>query len=252
LRGKAEKIISIQDIQGQLENQEMEAWQNLIRVLTHEIMNSVTPITSLAQTASRNVEDLIKELPDKETLIEELQDIHDAMETVGNRGTGLMRFVESYRSLTRLPKANIRIFPLQGFVEQVETLMSDQFSAAGVEFQTSVRPESLELSGDAELLEQAVINLLKNAMEAVEGSDKAKVSLEASLASRGHIVIAVTDNGCGMEEEIRNSIFVPFFTTKRHGTGVGMSLVRQIIRLHRGQVGVSSQPGEGTEIRLIF
>ena len=252
LQGRAEKIVSIQDIQGQLENQEMEAWQNLIRVLTHEIMNSVTPITSLAQTASETVEGLMAQLPDDSTMSEDLQDTFDALDTVGRRGAGLMRFVESYRSLTRLPKAKIRIFRLDSFLQRVETLMADSFQSMGVKFHTGIEPESLELSGDPELLEQAVINLLKNAQDAVADAGNPQVSLTARLGVKGHIIIVVRDNGSGMDEEIRNNIFVPFFTTKRHGTGVGMSLVRQIVRLHRGQVGIVSEPGQGTEIRLRF
>jgi nitrogen fixation/metabolism regulation signal transduction histidine kinase len=252
LRGTAEKIISIQDIQGQLENQEMEAWQNLIRVLTHEIMNSVTPITSLAGTASETVGELIKALPDDSHMQEDLQDTSDALDTVGRRGAGLMRFVESYRSLTRLPKANIRIFRLDQFVNHISSLMAEPMKEQGIRFRGNVSPESLELSGDPELLEQAVINLVKNAMEAVDGADEPAVDLKARLGDKGHIIISVSDNGAGMDEDVRNSIFVPFFTTKRHGTGVGMSLVRQIMRLHRGQVGISSEPGEGTEIRLRF
>jgi len=252
LKGRSEKIVSIQDIQGQLENQEMEAWQNLIRVLTHEIMNSVTPITSLAQTASETVDGLITELPDGSTMREDLQDTFDALDTVGRRGAGLMRFVESYRSLTRLPTAKIRIFRLDAFLQRIGTLLEASFRRQGVKFQTLVEPESLELSGDPELLEQAVINLLKNAQDAVMDTENPQVSLAARLGTKGHIIIAVKDNGSGMSEDILNNIFVPFFTTKRHGTGVGLSLVRQIVRLHRGQVGITSKAGEGTEIRLRF
>ena len=252
LRGRAEKIISIQDIQGQLENQEMEAWQNLIRVLTHEIMNSVTPITSLAQTASETVDGLMTGLPQDSPMHEDLQDTFDALDTVGRRGAGLMRFVESYRSLTRLPKARIRIFRLDSFLQRIETLLGESFREKDIGFNTTVTPTSLELSGDPELLEQAVINLLKNALDAVVESPKPEVSVVASLGGKGHIIIAVKDNGSGMDEEILNNIFVPFFTTKRHGTGVGLSLVRQIVRLHRGQVGISSEADKGTEIRLRF
>jgi nitrogen fixation/metabolism regulation signal transduction histidine kinase len=252
LRGIAEKIISIQDIQGQLENQEMEAWQNLIRVLTHEIMNSVTPITSLADTASATVGDLMKNLPPDSDMLEDLNDTHDALDTVGRRGAGLMRFVDSYRSLTRLPKAKIRIFQLGDFVQHIGNLMADSMNEQGISYNGSVEPNSLELSGDPELLEQAVINLVKNAMDAVSGREQPKVELKARLGEKGHIIISVADNGTGMDEEVRNSIFVPFFTTKRHGTGVGMSLVRQIMRLHRGQIGISSVSGQGTEIRLRF
>jgi len=252
LGGRSEKIVSIQDIQGQLENQEMEAWQNLIRVLTHEIMNSVTPITSLAQTASETVDGLITQLPPGSGMHEDLQDTFAALDTVGRRGAGLMRFVESYRSLTQLPSARIRIFRLDGFLQRIATLLEESFRQQEVKFHTVVEPQSLELSGDPELLEQAVINLMKNALDAVAGVDDPQVGLAARLGTKGHIIIAVTDNGSGMDEGVRGNIFVPFFTTKRHGTGVGMSLVRQIMRLHRGQVGITSETGQGTEIRLRF
>jgi nitrogen fixation/metabolism regulation signal transduction histidine kinase len=252
LRGTAEKIISIQDIQGQLENQEMEAWQNLIRVLTHEIMNSVTPITSLAGTAHKTVAQIMETLPETSEMLEDLQDTSDALDTVGRRGAGLMRFVESYRSLTRLPKAKIRIFRLDEFVQHIGSLLADSMKDTGITYSGTVKPDSLELSGDPELLEQAVINLVNNAMDAVSDVDRPEVELKARLGNKGHIIISVTDNGAGMSKEVRNSIFVPFFTTKRHGTGVGMSLVRQIMRLHRGQVGINSAPGQGTEIRLRF
>jgi signal transduction histidine kinase len=215
-------------------------------------MDSVTPITSLAQTASETVDDLITSLPENSNMHEDLRDTFDALDTVGRRGAGLMRFVESYRSLTRLPKAKIRIFRLENCVQHISTLMSESMKKQGVVFRTGLEPSSLELSGDPELLEQAVINLLKNAQDAVSESKSPEISLRAPLGDKGRIIIAVSDNGSGMDEDIRSNIFIPFFTTNRHGTGVGMSLVRQIIRLHRGQVGIRSEPGNGTEIRLRF
>ena len=252
LGGRELKIVSVQDIQQSLESQESEAWQNLIRVLNHEIMNSMTPITSLAQTGRRNVEDLMAGLEQDNPSLEALQDIRDALEAMGNRGAGLMRFVDSYRSLASLPQVNARPFRLDAFVDRIHRLMASDFQAAGVSWVSNTHPVSLELNGDAQLLEQAVINLLKNARESLAGRTEPAVSLTAKLGDKGKVIIAISDNGCGMDEETLGNIFVPFYTTKRGGTGVGMNLVRRIVRLQGGQVHVQSEPGKGSSMRLVF
>ncbi len=254
LGGVVEKIISIQDLREPLESRESEAWQNLIRVLNHEIMNSMTPITSLASTGRESVGRVRSALnlePD-DPLDSDLEDVSDALDAMGKRSEGLMRFVSSYRSLNQLPTARMRPIRLEEFVERVGKLLAHALEAANIEWHTSVTPPGLELSGDAELLEQAVINLLNNSIDAVSQTPQPTISLTALLATKGRITIAVEDNGCGMDAEVVNNIFVPFFTTKREGTGVGMSLVRRIVRLQGGQVHVHSKPDAGTTISLVF
>ncbi len=251
-RGHEEKLVCIQDISSELEARELEAFQNLMRVLTHEVMNSITPITSLAETAGKDVAALKQGLADSSELDETLDDMQEAIETIGRRGKGLVRFVNSYREMTRIPEPEIETCSVSSLFARVDRLMGEDASARGVALESAVDPHTLEISADPELIEQALINLMRNALDAAEGRPDALVSTRAQIGRSGRVVLAVKDNGTGLTEEARKNLFVPFFTTKRQGTGVGMSIVRQIMRLHRGTIGVESTPGEGTVVSLRF
>jgi len=253
LRQQKYTMVSVQNIQSELEEKEMEAWQNLIRVLTHEIMNSVTPIASLASTAN----DLLMQIPEdredsKKTPLTAIDDVSSAVQTIERRSQGLLRFVDSYRKLTRLPKPNFQIFPISELFERVQQLMQSQISERGIDFQTRVDPESLELTADPEMIEQVLINLLMNAIQASARKHKPRIRLTASMDDRGRTVIRVTDNGPGITDEAMEKIFIPFFTTKKEGSGIGLSLARQIIRLHRGSISVQSKPHVETVFTLRF
>lgn len=242
------KIVSLQDIHGELEARELEAWQNLIRVLTHEIMNSATPISSLAATAAELLAEA-REGPDRVSAIE---DAYDAVETIAKRSSGLVHFVESYRRLTRLPKPVQRTVSVAEIFGQVAQLMGPELERRGIALTRDIAPPHLQITADPDLVEQVLINLVRNAVDALADAVAPCIRLAGDVDSAGHVVIAVIDNGHGMDAQVRENIFVPFFTTKRHGTGVGLSLVRQIMRSHRGNVGVRSAPGEGTVVRLSF
>jgi signal transduction histidine kinase len=233
---------------GELEAREVEAWQNLIRVLTHEIMNSATPISSLAATAAELRAEARKH-PGETSAID---DAHDAVETIATRSSGLVHFVDNYRRLTRLPKPSPRRCAAAELLDRAAQLMQPELAARGIALARSVTPRNLEINADPELLEQVLINLLRNAMDALGGTARPEIRLAAEIDNAGHAVIAVHDNGQGMDEQVRQNIFVPFFTTKRDGTGIGLSLVRQIMRAHHGSVGVVSAPGEGTAVHLRF
>ena len=248
IAGRTHKIVSLLDIHGELEAREVEAWQNLIRVLTHEIMNSATPISSLAATAA----ELLAEARTHPGETSAIADAQDAVETIAKRSSGLVHFVDSYRRLTRLPKPTLRPCAAAELLDRVAQLMQPELARRGIALDQSVTPRNLEISVDAELLEQVLINLLRNAIDALGETARPQIRLAAEIDAAGHAVIAVSDNGQGMDEQVRQNIFVPFFTTKRHGTGIGLSLVRQIMRSHRGSVGVQSAPGEGTAVRLSF
>jgi nitrogen fixation/metabolism regulation signal transduction histidine kinase len=248
IRGRAYKIVSLQDIYGELEAREVEAWQNLIRVLTHEIMNSATPISSLATTAA----ELLAEARAGAGHDGAIVDAHDAVETIAKRSSGLVRFVESYRRLTRVPQPKLANVAVAAMFDRVAALMKPELDRRGIELRTSASPRNLEISADADLLEQVLINLLRNAVDAVAAAEQPRIALAAEIDARGRAVIAVDDNGHGMDEQVRQNIFVPFFTTKQGGTGIGLSLVRQIMRSHHGSVGVQSAPGRGTSVRLSF
>jgi nitrogen fixation/metabolism regulation signal transduction histidine kinase len=251
MRGRDLTIVTLQDIRRELEARELTAWQNLIRVLTHEIMNSVTPISSLAVTAGELLADAqASSAPSAAEAA--VRDAKDAVDTIAQRGTGLVHFVESYRRLTHLPKPTLRSFSVAELFSHIRQLMARELQTRSIELSQSVDREVAQLTGDSELIEQAVINLVKNAIDAVSDAASPEIGMSAYIDPAGRPTIAVADNGQGMDEAVRENIFVPFYTTKREGTGVGLSVVQQIMRSHQGSVEVASAPGEGTEIRLVF
>jgi signal transduction histidine kinase len=248
MRGETFTLASVQNIQSELEEQEMEAWQKLIRVLTHEIMNSITPISSLAST----VRGLIPEKGSGEYEFEALSDVHLALETIQSRSQGLLHFVETYRELTRIPKPDFRIFPVFELFSHIGQLMKADLDEKNIEFQSAIAPETLELMADPDLVEQVLINLLRNAAQALNGRENGRIDLTAQLDRRGRVVIRVRDNGPGILADVQERIFIPFFTTKRDGSGIGLSLSRQIMRVHRGTISVQSKLNEETVFTLRF
>ncbi len=237
-RGRDLTLVSVQDIRGELEEREIEAWQKLIRVLTHEIMNSMTPISSLAGT----VEGLIDRGCAGES--ESLADIRGALKTIQRRSEGLLHFVDGYRNLARVPKPDLRFFPAADLFAQVTQLLQPKLDECGGRLETSSSPARLEVLADPVLLEQVLINLVLNACEAVQGLDQPQIALSASLDERGRPVVQVRDNGPGIPAENLDKIFVPFFSTKEGGSGIGLSLSRQIMRLHGGSISAVSRPGQ--------
>ena len=253
LRAQKFSLVSIQNIHSELEEKEMEAWQKLIRVLTHEIMNSITPIASLTSTMS----DLIKEaygkkVKPKKLENEALQDIQQALQTIQKRSQGLQHFVDAYRNLTLIPKPNFQIFSVRDLFNRIHKLMQVNIEKNSIRFEVNVDPETLELTADPELVEQVLINLMLNAFQAVEGRKDAHIELKALLDRRGRIIIQVADNGPGIPKENIEKVFVPFFSTKEGGSGIGLSLSRQILRLHNASIGVHSEPNIQTVFTLRF
>ena len=244
-------LVAMQNIQHELEEKEMISWQNLIRVLTHEIMNSITPIASLASTA----QGLLKDNQDcevPESMNEAIGDVRQAVNTIEKRSTGLLTFIENYRKLTRIPKPAFKVVQVKDLFDRVEYLLKDQFEQSAIKFKSRIDPESLTITADPALIEQVLINLCKNSMEAVNGVINPKIKLKADTDGRGNPVIKVSDNGKGITESVVEKIFIPFFTTKPLGSGIGLSLSRQIMRLHKGTIGVTSTPNEKTVFKLRF
>jgi len=253
LREQMFTLVSLQNIQSELEEKEMEAWQNLIRVLTHEIMNSVTPIASLAST----VNDLLTDAQGTqkaggEISAESITDIRDASHTIQKRSEGLLHFVDAYRTLTRIPKPEFKLFPVKELFNSVHQLFRQQMAMNAIEFRMAVEPESLDLTADPRLIEQALINIMLNAIQAVQKQSHGSVELYARIDERGRVILQVADNGAGIRDEVLDKIFIPFFTTKQEGSGIGLSLCRQIMRLHRGTIHASSVAGVRTEFTLRF
>ncbi|MCK4852608.1 MAG: hypothetical protein KAT31_00065 [Bacteroidales bacterium] len=246
-------LATINNIQNVLEEQETEAWQKLIRVLTHEIMNSITPIASLSST----LEIMLKGITDGGNVQEDMDidavtEIQQALQTINKRSTGLLHFVNTYRNLTRIPKPNFKIFPVKDLFKNLYLLMEEEISDNKVKFVTNIEPENIEVSADEQLVEQVIINLIRNSMHALEGRKDPTIELKTYYNKRGRVTIQVADNGTGILSEVLDKIFIPFFTTKQSGSGIGLSLSRQILRLHNGTITANSVPDKETIFTLTF
>ncbi len=183
---------------------------------------------------------------------EALTDIHHAAQTIQKRSQGLLHFVDAYRNLTLVQKPNFQIFPIKELFARVEKLMQTDIKEKSIHFVMNVEPQSLELTADPELIEQVLINLLLNSLHALTKQKNSRIDLEANLDGRGRIIIQVKDNGPGISSDNIEKIFVPFFSTKEGGSGIGLSLSRQIMRLHHGTIGVHSEPNIETVFTLRF
>lgn len=253
MRGKQYTLISLQNIQNELEDVEIEAWQKLIKVLTHEIMNSVTPITSLANTADGILKEFERKTGSMDAnLREHLEDVRGAISTIQKRSTGLLNFVDAYRNLTKVPIPNFSIIEIDKLFRRIRTLLNEEIKKRNLTFEISVEPPNLEITADSDQVEQILINLILNSMYALEGSDNPKITVKGFIDRRSHGVIQVVDNGPGIPEDIMEKIFIPFYTTRKGGSGIGLSLSQQIMRAHRGTIRVSSIPGSETIFTLRF
>lgn len=252
LGGIRYRLISLQNIESEMSAQEMAAWQTVIRVMAHEVMNSLTPVSSLAATARDLVGSVIEQLPADDPRSVALRDASEALETVARRSQGLLHFVQNHRRLTKHLVTQVEVAPIQRIFARLRRLLTNDLAARDIQLTTSVIPETLELSADIELLDQALINLVRNAIEALRDTAEGRITLSAQRDPDGRVAIAVTDNGPGIAPDQRERIFVPFFTTKRQGSGVGLTLVRQIATAHGATVDVSDTPGGGATVSLRF
>lgn len=252
LRGENVKLISIQNIQSELEENEMEAWQNLVRVLTHEIMNSVTPISSLAGIVEEELKQHMEAQQSAPLTNDQLNDIHLSLQTISKRSEGLIHFVKEFRSLTSIPKPRPIQIGVKILLEELCMLHRKELMEKNIQLKISVYPEDLTISADKNMIEQVLINLLKNAIQSFEDGDNKLIELKASVNEKSRPVIAIKDNGTGIDPEAMEKIFIPFFTTKKSGSGIGLSLSRQIMRQHQGTLTVKSTVGKGTEFFMRF
>jgi signal transduction histidine kinase len=250
VRGRRRRLISLQNIESELSAQELAAWQTVIRVMAHEVMNSLTPITSLASTARDHVGETLARLPPADPARAGLADAGEALDTLARRSEGLLQFVQSHRRLTKRMVAQIQIVPVRRVLSRLQRLLADELRARDVAFGLQIEPETLDVAADIDLLDQALINLVRNAMDALRDVPGGRILLQAAQGADGRVTIAVQDNGPGIPVEQREKAFVPFFTTKRQGSGVGLSLVRQIAAAHNGSVAIGETPGGGATVTL--
>jgi nitrogen fixation/metabolism regulation signal transduction histidine kinase len=241
------RVVAVQPIQGELNAIEIAAQSDLIRVLTHEIMNSMTPVTSLAHSAL----DLMRRLDSGAS--SELADARTAIETLARRADGVMHFVESYRQISRAPQVRTREIDVAAWGEELEALFRASERAAGIDFELAVEEGMSPLEADPDLMSQVLINLLRNAADAArEQAEHPHVALSFRHTRSGRIQIEVEDNGAGVPEALRQDIFLPFFTTKSKGTGVGLSLARQVVLAHRGSINDGEGKSGGALFRIVI
>ncbi|MEE4216995.1 MAG: ATP-binding protein [Xanthomonadales bacterium] len=241
--GRKERLISLQDIQTELDQSQAQAWQDLVRVLTHEIMNSITPVTSLAATARDVVDDIMEKTTADDPMAEDLENLKLAVATLSHRSSGLMNFVDSYRQITRLKPPDKRRIALLDLFENTTRLARAEWADKDVVLEFDVQPKGLDVMADRDLLEPVLLNLLRNAWQAAAVDGPARIELSARLNRRGRVVIEVRDNGPGVPEGMARQIFVPFFTTKENGSGVGLALARQVMIAHGGFIRLVNGPG---------
>lgn len=246
------RLISLQDIQSELDDTREQAWQDLVRVLTHEIMNSITPVTSLASTALDLVGDVQSKAGETSPIAEDLSDLRDAVTTVARRSDDLMQFVNSYRELDRIAPPEKRSILISQLFESIGQLSKAEWPDSTNWLSFSIEPAGLEVNADSVLLEPVLLNLLRNAWQATRDLDQPRVELAARLNRRGNVVIEVSDNGSGVAQDITGKIFVPFFTTKEEGSGVGLALARQVMTAHKGFIRVSESKDGGALFSLTF
>ncbi len=250
--GKSERLISLQDIQSELDATQAQAWEDLVRVLTHEIMNSITPVTSLARTAVDVVDDAIERSSRQEPVEEDLKDLKDAVTTVARRSDSLTQFVDSYRQITRLAPPEKKRIRLAELFESVVRLATAECSRDDVTFESEVAPAQLDVYADRDLLEPVLLNLLRNAWQATVAEDRPLVELKGRLNRRNNVVVEVSDNGPGVPHDVARKIFVPFYTTKEGGSGVGLALARQVMIAHGGFIRVGGNDAGGATFSLTF
>ncbi|WP_179317507.1 sensor histidine kinase [Winogradskyella undariae] len=243
------KLIVIQNIDDTLNKNESESWKKLLSVMTHEIMNSITPISSLADTLQKNLQ-LAIEQPEEIRL--ELEDLNAGVKTIKNRSEGLLKFAKTYRSLSKVTHLNLQRVKIEDLFNNLQLLMEPSIKAKNISIAFNITSPKLELDIDTHLIEQVLINLILNAVDACKDGVHPEIKILASENPNRDIVIKVLDNGSGIPKDILENIFVPFFTSKTTGSGIGLSLCKQIMLLHKGRIIVKSVEGEGSVFSLIF
>lgn len=248
VNGKHTRLLVINDIENEMDEKEIDSWIRLIRVLAHEIMNSIAPITSLSDTLL----EIHKTNPAAHTPETIRQNTINGLQVISETGKGLVSFVESYRKFTRIPQPEKEIIELNEFIQRMIILCSMEPNFSAITIQTQLTPENIRVYADPNLLGQVMLNLMKNAIQALQNRENPILRVVAEQLPTGNIRLQVIDNGPGIPSDMINEIFVPFFTTKNEGTGIGLSIARQIMRAHGGNLKVSSIPDKETVFTLVL
>lgn len=248
--GKTYKLIAFHNVSATMEEVESGAWKGLLNVMTHEIMNSIVPVSSLSDTLRRKIHTL------KETsspLSEpDVEDMEFALDTIHRRSDGLLRFAETYRSLSQKIVPDMKFYNLYELLNAIHSLMNPSLQQKGIGFTLKTDNPDVTAYMDRDLIEQVIINFVTNATYAVKEKENPEIHLFSGCDNEGHPYITVADNGCGISDTIRDKIFIPFFSSKKNGNGIGLSISREIVKLHNGKLHVQSQEGAGSAFTVLF
>jgi nitrogen fixation/metabolism regulation signal transduction histidine kinase len=247
--GKNYKLVAFQNVSEALDETESKAWQKLLSVMTHEIMNSVAPISSLADTLKNRLQ--APEIANS-PVSSQLEDLELGIDTIKRRSEGLLKFTESYRNLNKITKLDLKKILVRDLFENLNSLMQPSLEKKHIELEIVLRDPALAIEADINLLEQVMINLMVNAIEAVKDREGPRISLSAEVLPNNKTVVRVGDNGLGIPNELLDKIFIPFFSTRKTGSGIGLSLCKQIMLLHKGTIQVQSTEGKGAAFLLQF
>lgn len=242
-------LIVLQNIDDPLNRSESEAWRKLLSVMTHEIMNSIAPISSLAETLQSQIQ-MHMDNPEAHEL--EITDLDTGIESIKKRSEGLLKFAKTYRSLNKITKLNLSQILVRELFNSIKILMAPSLKNKNIELIFEEDNLDLKINIDTYLIEQVLINLILNAVHACQDRDNSKVILSAHKNLEGNSILRISDNGKGIPKEFLDDIFVPFFSTKKNGSGIGLSLSKQIMLLHNGKIEIKSKEDIGTEISLII
>jgi len=247
-KGEEYLLVSVKNIHAELEQKEIDSWQKLIRVLTHEIMNSITPISSLASTVKQLLPEEGVQLQDEE----DLESMHHALSTISRRSDGLLNFVQVYRDLTRIPKPKFQKVVVKDLLFDSKLMLLHKIKNPDLQISIQTMPDDISVMADTNLIEQVLLNLLINAFHATNNKEKPQIILSSRYNKNEHVIIEVADNGTGIKPDLMDKIFMPFFTSKKEGSGIGLSLSRQIMRMHHGNIFVKSVMDKGSVFTLVF
>tara|TARA_R110001632_G_scaffold65_6_gene259 strand:- start:2572 stop:3735 length:1164 start_codon:yes stop_codon:yes gene_type:complete len=243
------KLIVLQNIDNTLNQNQSEAWNKLLHIMTHEIMNSIAPISSLAETMQAEIK---LNIEDSEKYPLDSNDLYLSIDSIQRRSEGLMNFSKSYRGLNKITTINARKVSVKDLFDGIYTLIKSSLKSKGIDLQFKLENQKLQINMDTALIEQVLINLIINSVDACTKIEQPKITVSANLSNEGTPIIKVTDNGNGIPDEIVDKIFIPFFSSKKRGSGIGLSLCQQIMFLHKGKIQVNSVENSGTVIHLVF
>ena len=248
--GKTYKLIAFHNVSATMEEVESGAWKGLLNVMTHEIMNSIVPVSSLSDTLRRK----IHVLKERSSQLSEpdLEDMELALDTIHRRSDGLLRFAETYRSLSQKIVPDMKSYNLYDLLNSIHSLMNPSLQQRGIEFTLKTDDPDVTAYIDRDLIEQVIINFVTNATYAICEKEKPEIHLFSGCDAEGHPYVTVADNGCGISDAVRDKIFIPFFSTKKNGNGIGLSISREIVKLHNAKLHVQSQEKAGSAFTVLF